>query len=151
MGMVRAVGTKRRHLVQIFMSEGMAYNTMAAAVGCALGIAVSLAMVRVMAALFAAFDLSIVFHVTARSLIVSYSLGVVLTFLTVTFSSWRIGNLNIVSAIRDTPEPQPLRIRPASVRGLGGALAFARWLLVKPTKLRQWGAGLGIVLLVPVE
>ena len=64
------------------------------------------------------FDLNIVFHVSPRSLIVSYSLGVVLTFLTVTFSSWRIGNLNIVSAIRDTPEPQPVaHERPQCVRG----------------------------------
>src|SRR6185295_18400367 len=80
MGMLRAVGTKRSHLVQIFMSEGMAYNTLAAAVGCALGVAVSLVMVRIMAALFADADLSIVFHVTPRSLIVAYALGVVLTF-----------------------------------------------------------------------
>jgi putative ABC transport system permease protein len=101
MGMVRAIGTKRRHLIQMFLSEGMAYNVIAAAVGCGLGIAVSLIMVRVMAALFADFGLSIVFHVTARSLVVSYSLGVVLTFLTVTFSSWRISNLNIVAAIRE--------------------------------------------------
>ncbi len=101
MGMTRAIGTKRRHLMQMFLSEGMAYNLMAAAVGCALGVAVSLVMVRVMAALFSQFNLSIVFHVTARSLVVSYALGVVLTFLTVTFSSWRISSLNIVSAIRD--------------------------------------------------
>src|SRR5690348_13109884 len=102
MGMVLAVGTKRRHLVQIFRYEGMAYNLGAAAVGCALGIGVSLIMVQVMAAIFSSFDLSIAFLISARSLIVSYSLGVVLTYLTVTFSSWRIGNLNIVSAIRDT-------------------------------------------------
>jgi putative ABC transport system permease protein len=104
MGMTRAVGTKRTHLIQIFMSEGMAYNVMSAAVGCALGVAVSLVMVGIMARLFAAFDLSIVFHVTPRSLIVSYCLGIVLTFVTVTFSSWRISNLNIVSAIRDVPD-----------------------------------------------
>lgn len=101
MGMTRAIGTKRRHLIQTYLSEGVAYNVMAAAVGAALGVAVSLVMVRIMAALFSAFDLSIVFHVTPRSLVVSYSLGVVLTFLTVTFSSWRVSNLNIVSAIRD--------------------------------------------------
>ena len=105
MGMTRAIGTKRSHLTQMFLSEGMAYNMMAAAVGCALGIGVSLIMVQVLAALFSSFNLSIVFHVSARSLIISYALGVVLTFLTVTFSAWRIGSLNIVSAIRDMPEP----------------------------------------------
>ncbi len=151
MGMIRAVGTKRSHLVQMFMSEGMAYNTIAAAVGCGLGIAVSLVMVRIMAALFSGFSLSIAFHVTARSLIVSYSLGVVLTFLTVTFSSWRIGNLNIVSAIRDAADPLPLSTRPEWRGGIGMLLRYAKWLVFKPSKLSQWGAGIGLLLLVPVS
>jgi len=149
MGMIRAVGTKRRHLVQIFLSEGMAYNVGAAAVGCALGIAVSLVMVRIMAALFAGFNLSVVFHVSARSLIVSYSLGVVLTFLTVTFSSWRVGALNIVSAIRDTPEPAPERMRPGAVRGVRSLLSFVRWLIWKPAGWRQWLSSVGMLLVVP--
>lgn len=143
MGMIRAVGTKRLHLVQTFLSEGMGYNVAAAAVGSALGIVVSLGMVRVMAALFAGFGLNIVFHVTARSLIVAYSLGVVLTFLTVTFSSWRISNLNIVAAIRDLPESVAPQERP-SVRGLGGVLRYALWLLFKPASWRRWFASVGI-------
>ncbi len=137
MGMMRAVGTKRLHLMETFLSEGMAYNIMAAAVGCGLGVAVSLGMVRVMAILFSQFGLSIVFNVSARSLIVSYSLGVVLTFLTVTFSSWRISNLNIVAAIRDMAESAPRQVRP-SVRGLGGVAHYAVWLLFKPTSWRTW-------------
>ena len=40
MGMARAVGTKRRHLIQLFLSEGMAYNLGAALVGVGLGIGV---------------------------------------------------------------------------------------------------------------
>ena len=35
MGMARAVGLKRRHLIQSFASEGMAYNLMAGLVGAA--------------------------------------------------------------------------------------------------------------------
>jgi len=151
MGMIRAVGTKRSHLVQMFISEGMAYNTMAAAVGCALGIAVSLVMVRIMAALFAGFSLSIAFHVTARSLIVSYSLGVVLTFLTVTFSSWKIGTLNIVSAIRDAADPLPLVLRPEWRGGVGSLLRYAKWLVFKPSTWAQWGAGIGLLLLAPIS
>ncbi len=147
MGMTRAVGTKRRHLMQMFLSEGMAYNVIAAAVGCALGIAVSLAMVQVMAILFSAFNLSIIFHVEPRSLIVSYSLGVVLTFLTVTFSSWRIGALNIVSAIRDMPDPPADEQRPHWRLSVGGILAYMRWLLVKPAGLRGWLRGIGLLVL----
>jgi len=148
MGMARAVGTQRRHLVQMFMSEGMVYNVGAAAVGCALGIVVSMVLVGLMARLFADFDLSITFNVTPRSLIVSYSVGVVLTFLTVTFSSWRIGNLNIVSAIRDLPDPPPHADRPGfRDGGVWGALRFVRWLIFKPQSLRQWLTAGGVLVL----
>jgi len=139
MGMVRAVGTKRSHLVQIFMSEGMIYNLGAAAVGCALGIGVSVIIVRAMEHLFGDdLDLGVQFHVTPRSLIVSYAVGVVLTFLTVTFSSWRIGNLNIVSAIRDIPEESPHADRPRFEGGIRSALGILRWLFFKPRGWRQW-------------
>ena len=137
MGMMRAVGTKRLHLTEMFLAEGMTYNVLAAAVGCGLGIVVSLGMVQIMAALFSGFGLSIQFHVTARSLIVSYSLGVVLTFLTVSFSSWRISNLNIVAAVRDMAETAPRQTRP-SVQGFGSLVRYTIWLLFKPTSWRTW-------------
>lgn len=135
MGMVRAVGTKRLHLVQMFMSEGMVYNVTSAAIGCALGVGVAVVLVGALARLVAEFGLQVTFHVSPRSLIIAYSIGVVLTFLTVTFSSWRVGNLNITSAIRDLPDPQPLHGRPA-FRGIGGVLRFVVWVLFKP---ERWG------------
>lgn len=123
MGISRAVGLKRWHLIETFLSEGMAYNVLAAAVGAGLGVAVSMGMTRIMAILFGVFDISVVFHVTPRSLVVSYSLGVVLTFVTVAFSSWRVSVLNIVRAIRDLPEPQLRRAGWRSLAtGIGGAL-----------------------------
>jgi putative ABC transport system permease protein len=109
MGISRALGSKRNQLIEMFASEGMAYNVGAAFVGCALGVLVSIGMVRVMMLLLAQFDIAIAFNVTLRSLVVSYSLGVVLTFATVTFSAWRVSKLNIVSAIRDIPEPAARR------------------------------------------
>ena len=106
MGMARAIGTKRGHLVQTFLSEGMGYNVLAAMVGVALGVAVSVGMAYVLAAIFSTGDFQITIEpkITPRTLIISYSLGVVLTFLTVVFSSWRVSNLNIVAAIRGTEE-----------------------------------------------
>ena len=105
LGMARAIGTKRGHLVQMFLSEGMAYNVLSAMVGAGLGILVSFGMMLIMARIFSEFGLNIQPHVTLRSMVVSYSLGVVLTFVTVVFASWRVSNLNIVRAIRDIPEP----------------------------------------------
>jgi putative ABC transport system permease protein len=148
MGMVRAVGTKRSHLVQIFMSEGMVYNVVSAAIGCGLGVGVSVVLVGIMARLFADFGLQITFHVTPRSLIVAYSIGVVLTFLTVTFSSWRIGALNIVSAIRDLPDPVTDSERPSRGGGNGvmHAVRVVAWVLFKPGSWGQFFRGLGAVI-----
>ncbi len=117
LGMARAVGTRRSHLIQLFLSEGMAYNLLSALVGAALGVGVAFAMARIMSRIFAEFHFDIEPYVSVRSLIISYSLGVVLTFITVVFASWRVSNLNIVRAIRDIPEPT------------GGRMGW-RWLAV---------------------
>ena len=104
MGIARAVGMKRRHLVQSFVYEGMAYDLMSALVGALLGIGVGLLMVTVMAAIFDQSDFELAPSYTLRSFIISYSLGVALTFATVVVSSYRASQLNIVAAIRDLPE-----------------------------------------------
>ncbi|MCH7700034.1 MAG: ABC transporter permease, partial [Chloroflexi bacterium] len=103
LGMARAVGARRSHLMQMFLSEGMAYNMLAAIVGVGLGVLVAVGIANIMGRIFGDF-FDIEPHVTARSLIISYSLGVSLTFITVTFASWRASNLNIVAAIRDLDE-----------------------------------------------
>ncbi len=109
MGMARAVGTRRRHLVQMFVFEGTAYDLLAAAVGALLGAVVGLITVGL---LFRSIEgigemggFRLRHHIEPRSLIVAYCLGVLLTFITVTISSWRVSRLNIVSAIRDLPPP----------------------------------------------
>jgi putative ABC transport system permease protein len=123
MGMTRALGAKRGQLVQSFLSEGMTYNLGSALVGAALGVLVALAMVRIMASLFEQFGVSIEPYVTPRSLIISYSLGVVVTFITVIFSSFRASRLNIVRAIRDIPEPSYRRAtRRTLILGIIGIL-----------------------------
>jgi putative ABC transport system permease protein len=104
MGMARAVGTQRRHLVQTFLYEGAAYDLAAAAVGAVLGIGISFVMVRAVANAFSTEDFDLSYSLSARSLIIAYGLGVLLTLLVVTLSAWRVSRLNIVSAIRDLPE-----------------------------------------------
>jgi putative ABC transport system permease protein len=146
MGIIRAVGTKRRHLVQMFMSEGMGYNLLSALVGVFLGVLVALALTGIMAAIFSQFNLSIRSHVTARSLIISYSLGVVLTFLSVVFSSWRVSALNIVRAIRDLPEPPAVRMRWQVGRGRLAVLRRLGRLFFRPAGRRTWLRNLGLFL-----
>ncbi|MET0578750.1 MAG: ABC transporter permease, partial [Ilumatobacteraceae bacterium] len=105
MGMARAVGTQRGHLVQTFLYEGAAYDLLAAAVGAVLGIGVSFVMVQVVGQAFAAEGgLDLGYSLSGRSLVIGYALGVLLTLVVVTASAWRVSRLNIVSAIRDLPE-----------------------------------------------
>ncbi len=103
MGMARAVGMKRRQLTQMFLAEGIAYDLVSALVGAALGVGVAFLIVNLMGRLISdAIDIRPV--ATWRSLIVAYTLGVIVTFITITISSWRVSRLNIVSAIRDIPD-----------------------------------------------
>jgi putative ABC transport system permease protein len=103
MGMARAVGTQRKQLVQQFIAEGSGYAILAGLVGSALGVAASVGIANAMKFLFGQY-VPIEPHIEPRSMVVAYSLGVVITFLTVVISSWRISRLNVVAAIRDIPE-----------------------------------------------
>jgi len=103
MGMARAVGMKRRHLIQGFIAEGAAYDLGAAFIGAAAGVGVAFIIAKVMGQLIGEF-FTIQPIATPQSLIVAYALGVTVTFLTIVFASFRSSRLNIVQAIRDLPE-----------------------------------------------
>lgn len=116
MGMARAVGMQRGQLVQMFVTEGTLYDLAAAAAGLLLGLAVSYAMIgfigsllgRVADSLNDQIEISniLTFHFRAAptSLVIAYSLGVLLTFAIVSIASYRVSRLNIVAAVRDLPE-----------------------------------------------
>jgi putative ABC transport system permease protein len=106
LGIARAVGTRRSHIVQMFVFEGMAYDLIAAAVGALVGIAVAYGMVVMMSSTFATTsDLQVSYAVKPASLVIAYTIGVLLTFGVVAFSAWRVSRMNIVTAIRNLPEP----------------------------------------------
>lgn len=93
LGIARAIGTRREHLVQMFVFEGVAYDLGAALVGAALGVGVAFAMVSVMADAFTTTGLDVQYSVTLRSLVVAYALGVLLTLVVVAVSAWRVSRL----------------------------------------------------------
>ena len=120
LGIARAVGTRRGHLVQMYVFEGLAYDLLAAAVGAALGVAVAFGMVFILASALDFTGVEIKHDVRPESLVVGYGVGVLLTFVIVTFSALRVSRLNIVAAIRNTPEPL---VRMRKRRWIGGTLA----------------------------
>jgi putative ABC transport system permease protein len=157
LGIQRAIGTRRGHLVQTFTFEGAAYDLVAALVGALLGAAIAFLMVLVMAQAFdtaAGESLNIEFSVTPRSLAIAYSLGVLLTLAVVAVSAWRVSTMTISAAIRNLPEPwAPRRRRRLALAAIG--LAFGGLLTLSgvtgdaatPTMV---GISLILVSLVPV-
>jgi putative ABC transport system permease protein len=115
MGMARAVGMQRSHLVQMFVTEGVLYDLTAALVGVVLGLGVSYLMIDFMGSIFSQVGsqysgqelfFRFQFHVTPGSVIIAYCLGVLFTFAVVTIASSHASRLNIVAAIRDLPDAE---------------------------------------------
>jgi putative ABC transport system permease protein len=146
MGIIRAVGTKRRYLVQMFTYEGIVYSIAAALLGTVLGILASIALVQIMiGAISAEDDFTFTYSVTAQSIVVAFCAGLFLTAVTVAISAYRVSKLNIVVAIRGLGQefvadetPGGVRRLKTALRWLGGPLtyAFDTW------RLRKAGQGI---------
>ncbi len=124
LGIMRAVGAQRGHVVRLFAFEGAVYSLLAAAVGSLLGVVVGWGMVRIMAQGLQEFDFSLTYTFNWRSLVIAYTMGMVVTFAVVLIASWRVSSLNIIRAIRDIPEP------PADRRGLRALVVSIALLLL---------------------
>ena len=147
MGMARAIGAKRRHLVQMFLFEGTAYALVSSAVGVLLGLAVSVVIVELANRIFAdggggvteGFQLTR--HFEVHSMIVAYCLGMVITLGTVGVSAYRVSRLNIVAAVRGLPPP--VNVAGKALRELVLAPGYV---LLRPVRLAaQEGAGSFVV------
>ena len=147
MGMARAVGAKRRHLVQMFVFEGTAYSLASAAVGVGLGLVVAAVMIGVLNRLFASFDedFQMAIHFEARTIIISYCIGMLITFATVAVSAFRVSRLNIVAAVRGLPAPVVLSTTGWKDILMGPVRAFVRpfWLV--------WRSAVSLVTLHPIR
>ena len=158
LGISRAVGQQRSDLVRQFVVEGLAYDLVAAAVGAALGVAAALLLAgTILELLVGAGSLDITPRISTRSVAIGYTLGLVITFLTVTLSAVRISRINIIAAIRNLnlpklPRPSqwtlflhPFRVYREMLRQVGGrnyGQALRLFLLEGPRVIWQFWAGL---------
>ena len=154
LGIARAVGTRRGHLVQLFTFEGAAYDLAAAFVGALVGALVAYGMVALMAQALGSEGFDVSYAVTARSLLVAYAIGVLLTLAVVAFSAWRVSRMTVATAIRNLPEPPPERRRRRVLAALAG-IAFGALLTASGLSAAQatpllLGISLVLVSLVPL-
>ena len=131
MGMARAIGVQRRHLVLMFLFEGAVYDFLASLVGIISGLGLGALLVIILQPLLATFNFPLKPTFQLRSFEIAYCLGVIFTFCSVTVSAWLVSRMTVVEAIRDLPEPsgaaRSLRERGAHLWGLlrGGHAARA--------------------------
>jgi putative ABC transport system permease protein len=150
LGIARAVGMRRGHLMRMFAFEGALYALLASALGSVAGVGVGWLMVRVIGEAFAGSGFTISFATSPQNVVIAFCLGMVLTFAVVLISSWRVSRLNVVRAIRDIPEPDK---KGRNVRGvllaiatpLAGAGLVWQGLQVDQTGLYMLGISLVIV------
>ncbi|MFQ5837898.1 MAG: ABC transporter permease [Thermoplasmata archaeon] len=105
MGMSRALGMRRSHLVQAFIFEGFIYALASSILGAFAGLGVATIIMAAFGQIFTFFARDLTIAYEPESLMTAFSLGLLLTLFTISLASWRISKLNIVRAIRDLPEP----------------------------------------------
>jgi putative ABC transport system permease protein len=107
LGMLRAIGMKRNHLVRTFGLEGSMYALTAGVIGTAAGVGVGRVVVSVTEEIFSQGDqhTTLTFAAHPTSLLLGFAIGLTISLVTVWCTSIRIGRLNVIRAIRDVPEP----------------------------------------------
>lgn len=107
-GLLRAVGFRRAGLLRSFSLEGSLYSMAAAALGALVGIGVGALVIVGTQKIFAepnsTFRIDLFVH--TRTLLLAAGLGYAISIVTVWLASARVARLNIISAIRDLPEPR---------------------------------------------
>ena len=152
LGIARAVGMQRSHLIRAFAFEGALYALLAGAVGSVAGVGVGWVMVRLLGRGLAggSEDFRIVFAASPQNVVLAFCMGMVLTFAVVLISSWRVSRLNVVRAIRDIPEPgrkgsTVWGVIVAVLLPLAGAVAF--WQGLATQTMAFYLGGISLVLI----
>jgi putative ABC transport system permease protein len=131
LGMLRAIGMRRRRVTASFAIEGAVYAGVAAVLGAALGIGVGRVVVLLAMSVINNYNqadnkLTVTFAVTRTSILNGIAAGFLVAFLAVVVTSIRIARTNIIAAIRDL-EPSPGRRarRRMSILSAIGVTAFS--------------------------
>lgn len=113
LGMIRAMGLRRRGMVASFSLEGWLYALVASAIGTVAGLGVGRLIVAVAAGIFATGDFTIELRYAAElaSIQQGFATGFVISLVTVLLTSLWVSRLNVIRAIRDLPEPETERRR----------------------------------------
>ncbi len=125
MGVARALGTGRAQLVQTFLFEGAIYDLAAAAIGVGTGLGLGTVLTGILSGQLTTFNVGVAGQVQPHSLALAYSLGALVTGLTIILAAWSIGRLNIVAAMRGLSDEQQRGGMGATLRRVWKPLRLA--------------------------
>jgi len=150
LGISRALGARRRDVVLLLALEGGLYSVISSLFGLGTGLALALAIIGLAQGLVEQYGFHLEPVVEPTSLLASYGLGVVLTFVAVTLTAWRSSRFSIVTAIRELPDPPagPPRWRSLLVAlspALGGPLLIVLGVINRLSLAYAAGVALAIV------
>ena len=153
LGVLRALGLKRRSLVGLSIIEGALYSVAAGIVGTLVGLVAGRVIANQFGRAFAEFagedfDFTFVFSLKPETLVTAFAVGSVLTLIVIIVAARRTSRMTITAAIRNLPEPpaekprrRKLRIVALAALALLGLMSVAS----KELPLRMIG---GILLII---
>ncbi|MGH2493100.1 MAG: ABC transporter permease [Ktedonobacteraceae bacterium] len=106
MGMARAIGVQRRHLVLMYLFEGTVYDLISSSIGLLIGMGAGVLLSLFLAPILAHFNFPLKVVLQPRSLLIAYCLGVIFTFFSVGVSAWLVSRMTVVDALRNLPETE---------------------------------------------
>jgi putative ABC transport system permease protein len=120
LGILRAVGMRRRRVTGEFAVEGALYSAGAALLGVVLGVGIGRVVVVLAMGILNGYDqggnqLGIAFAVSPTSVINGLAAGFLIAFLAVVLTSVRVARMNIIAAIRDLERTPRRRARKLSM------------------------------------
>ncbi len=110
MGMARAIGVQRRHLILMYLFEGAVYDLISSFIGLLIGIGAGVLLSLFLAPILARFNFPLKIALQPRSLVIAFCLGVIFTFFSVGVSAWLVSRMTVVDALRNLPETERPRL-----------------------------------------
>lgn len=105
LGMARAIGMRRAHVVRMLLFEGGAYDLIAAAFGIASGLAIGVLLVQIVSPTLTRIGFPLRIQVQPQSMVIAFSLGLLFTLATIWLAAWTVSRMTVAAALRDLPEP----------------------------------------------
>lgn len=105
LGMARAVGMRRTHVMIMLLFEGVVYDGMAALLGIVSGLGLGALIVAIVSPVIVRLGFPLSVNIQLDGIVTAFCMGALFTLATVLLAAWNISRMTVAAALRDLPEP----------------------------------------------